>query len=172
MNASRFQPQWRHIVPCQKHQSNIFISIITKCFSVCLRGQILACVVEQLETADFFSESIPKSRLFVTVHDAVLHILKKQGQTDFILVSSTPCIFIQLISFSCQLSMFILVAQHSFFPPRMFPTTPRCDQQGSDCSNSRHLPPHPPPLMLMAAPLLTIGQSWTPPTSVGENALP
>lgn len=44
-----------------------------------------ACVVEQLETADFFSESIPKSRLFVTVHDAVLHILKKQGQTDFIL---------------------------------------------------------------------------------------
>uniref|UniRef100_A0A3B4UYL0 Solute carrier family 26 member 6 n=1 Tax=Seriola dumerili TaxID=41447 RepID=A0A3B4UYL0_SERDU len=44
-----------------------------------------ACVVEQLETAGFFSESIPKSRLFVTVHDAVLHILKKRGQTDFIL---------------------------------------------------------------------------------------
>lgn len=43
-----------------------------------------ACVVEQLETAGFFSESIPKSRLFVTVHDAVLHILKKQEQTDLI----------------------------------------------------------------------------------------
>ncbi|KAM7411780.1 hypothetical protein PAMA_021651 [Pampus argenteus] len=44
-----------------------------------------ACVVEQLEMAGFFSESIPKSRLFVTVHDAVLHILKNLGQTDFIL---------------------------------------------------------------------------------------
>ncbi|XP_040919980.1 solute carrier family 26 member 6 [Toxotes jaculatrix] len=44
-----------------------------------------ACVVEQLEAAGFFSESIPKSRLFVTVHDAVLHILKRLGQTDFIL---------------------------------------------------------------------------------------
>ncbi|GLD46821.1 solute carrier family 26 member 6-like isoform X1 [Lates japonicus] len=47
-----------------------------------------ACVVEQLETAGFFSESIPKSRLFVTVHDAVLHILRKVGQTDFILDTS------------------------------------------------------------------------------------
>uniref|UniRef100_A0A8D0AD88 Solute carrier family 26 member 6, like 2 n=1 Tax=Sander lucioperca TaxID=283035 RepID=A0A8D0AD88_SANLU len=44
-----------------------------------------ACVVEQLETAGFFSESIPKSRLFVTIHDAVLHSLKKLGQTDFVL---------------------------------------------------------------------------------------
>ncbi|XP_070695314.1 solute carrier family 26 member 6 [Pempheris klunzingeri] len=43
-----------------------------------------ACVVEQLETAGFFSESIPKSRLFVTVHDAVLHILRKLGQTDIV----------------------------------------------------------------------------------------
>ncbi|XP_071777170.2 solute carrier family 26 member 6 [Centroberyx gerrardi] len=41
-----------------------------------------ACVVEQLETAGFFSESIPKSRLFATIHDAVLHILKKQRPTD------------------------------------------------------------------------------------------
>uniref|UniRef100_A0A674DJS5 Solute carrier family 26 member 6, like 2 n=1 Tax=Salmo trutta TaxID=8032 RepID=A0A674DJS5_SALTR len=32
------------------------------------------CVVEQLSRASFFSESIPKSRLFTTVHDAVLHI--------------------------------------------------------------------------------------------------
>ncbi|KAF1390397.1 hypothetical protein PFLUV_G00057620 [Perca fluviatilis] len=44
-----------------------------------------ACVVEQLERAGFFSESIPKSRLFVTIHDAVLHSLKKLGQTDFVL---------------------------------------------------------------------------------------
>uniref|UniRef100_A0A668A1Z6 Solute carrier family 26 member 6 n=1 Tax=Myripristis murdjan TaxID=586833 RepID=A0A668A1Z6_9TELE len=35
-----------------------------------------ACVVEQLERAGFFSESIPKSRLFATIHDAVLHIFK------------------------------------------------------------------------------------------------
>nr|XP_019951741.1 PREDICTED: solute carrier family 26 member 6-like [Paralichthys olivaceus] len=48
-----------------------------------------ACVVEQLDTAGFFSESIPKSRLFVTVHDAVLHILKKLGLRDFIL--DVPC---------------------------------------------------------------------------------
>uniref|UniRef100_A0A8C7YC83 Solute carrier family 26 member 6, like 2 n=1 Tax=Oryzias sinensis TaxID=183150 RepID=A0A8C7YC83_9TELE len=45
-----------------------------------------ACVVEQLEKAAFF-ESIPKTRLFVTVHDAVLHILRKLGQTDIIFVS-------------------------------------------------------------------------------------
>ncbi|XP_077424508.1 solute carrier family 26 member 6-like [Vanacampus margaritifer] len=44
-----------------------------------------ACVVEQLERAGFFSESLPKSRLFVTIHDAVLHILNKLGQTDVIL---------------------------------------------------------------------------------------
>uniref|UniRef100_H3CKV8 Solute carrier family 26 member 6 n=1 Tax=Tetraodon nigroviridis TaxID=99883 RepID=H3CKV8_TETNG len=31
-----------------------------------------ACVVEQLETANFFSD-VPKSKMFVTVHDAVLH---------------------------------------------------------------------------------------------------
>ncbi|XP_049919930.1 solute carrier family 26 member 6 [Epinephelus moara] len=48
-----------------------------------------ACVVEQLETAGFFSESIPKSRLFVTVHDAVLHILRRAGQTNFVL--DVPC---------------------------------------------------------------------------------
>lgn len=45
-----------------------------------------ACVVEQLEAADFFSASIPKSRLFITVHDAVLYILKKRGKADFVLV--------------------------------------------------------------------------------------
>ncbi|XP_029973696.1 solute carrier family 26 member 6-like [Salarias fasciatus] len=44
-----------------------------------------ACVVAQLEAAGFFSDSIPKSRLFVTVHDAVLHVLAKTGQTDFVI---------------------------------------------------------------------------------------
>ncbi|XP_076596416.1 solute carrier family 26 member 6 [Chaetodon auriga] len=44
-----------------------------------------ACVVEQLEAAGFFSESISKSRLFVTVHDAVIHILHKLGCTDIAL---------------------------------------------------------------------------------------
>uniref|UniRef100_A0A672J5T6 Solute carrier family 26 member 6-like n=1 Tax=Salarias fasciatus TaxID=181472 RepID=A0A672J5T6_SALFA len=46
-----------------------------------------ACVVAQLEAAGFFSDSIPKSRLFVTVHDAVLHVLAKTGQTDFVIVN-------------------------------------------------------------------------------------
>ncbi|XP_008412083.1 solute carrier family 26 member 6-like [Poecilia reticulata] len=41
-----------------------------------------ACVVEQMERANFFSESVPKSCLFVSVHDAVLHIFKKLGQED------------------------------------------------------------------------------------------
>ncbi|KAM6928798.1 solute carrier family 26 member 6 [Lycodopsis pacificus] len=44
-----------------------------------------ACVVEQLETAGFFSESLPKSRLFVSVHDAVLHILSTRRRTDLVL---------------------------------------------------------------------------------------
>ncbi|XP_013990168.1 solute carrier family 26 member 6 [Salmo salar] len=40
------------------------------------------CVVEQLSRASFFSESITKSRLFTTVHDAVLHSLRLQGASD------------------------------------------------------------------------------------------
>uniref|UniRef100_A0A3Q1H9H0 STAS domain-containing protein n=1 Tax=Anabas testudineus TaxID=64144 RepID=A0A3Q1H9H0_ANATE len=45
------------------------------------------CVVKQLETAGFFSEFIPKSKLFVTVHDAVLHVRKKHSRTDLLSVS-------------------------------------------------------------------------------------
>ncbi|XP_067095219.1 solute carrier family 26 member 6-like [Osmerus mordax] len=41
------------------------------------------CVVEQLKTAGLFSESIPKSLLFPTIHDAVLHSLRLRGGTDF-----------------------------------------------------------------------------------------
>uniref|UniRef100_A0A8C6TJX0 Si:ch211-117c9.2 n=1 Tax=Neogobius melanostomus TaxID=47308 RepID=A0A8C6TJX0_9GOBI len=33
-----------------------------------------ACVIEQFEKANFFTSSIPQTRLFVTVHDAVLYI--------------------------------------------------------------------------------------------------
>uniref|UniRef100_A0A8K9UUZ6 Solute carrier family 26 member 6, like 2 n=1 Tax=Oncorhynchus mykiss TaxID=8022 RepID=A0A8K9UUZ6_ONCMY len=46
------------------------------------------CVVEQLSRASFFSESIPKSRLFTTVHDAVLHSLRLQGASD---LTGVPC---------------------------------------------------------------------------------
>ncbi|XP_037337123.2 solute carrier family 26 member 6 isoform X2 [Pungitius pungitius] len=50
-----------------------------------------ACVVEQLEAAGFFTESLPKSRLFVSVHDAVLHVLGARGPDDFVLdVCTTP----------------------------------------------------------------------------------
>ncbi|XP_067382166.1 solute carrier family 26 member 6-like isoform X2 [Channa argus] len=48
-----------------------------------------ACVVKHLETAGFFSESITKNKLFVTIHDAVLYILKKRGKTDLKLDVST-----------------------------------------------------------------------------------
>nr|ACF75333.1 solute carrier family 26 member 6 splice variant 1 [Opsanus beta] len=47
------------------------------------------CIMEQLETAGLFSESIPKSRVFVSIHDAVLHILKNTRQTDCVL--DVPC---------------------------------------------------------------------------------
>uniref|UniRef100_A0A8C7LDW5 Solute carrier family 26 member 6 n=1 Tax=Oncorhynchus kisutch TaxID=8019 RepID=A0A8C7LDW5_ONCKI len=38
--------------------------------------------VSQLSSADFFSESIPKSCLFSTIHDAVLHSLRLHGASD------------------------------------------------------------------------------------------
>ncbi|XP_023681629.1 solute carrier family 26 member 6-like [Paramormyrops kingsleyae] len=40
-----------------------------------------SCVVEQLECGGFFSHSLPKGRLFATVHDAVLHCLWRRGQS-------------------------------------------------------------------------------------------
>uniref|UniRef100_A0A8C7I330 Solute carrier family 26 member 6, like 2 n=1 Tax=Oncorhynchus kisutch TaxID=8019 RepID=A0A8C7I330_ONCKI len=49
------------------------------------------CVVEQLSRASFFSESIPKSRLFTTVHDAVLHSLRLQGASDVPIYECVPC---------------------------------------------------------------------------------
>ncbi|XP_041952605.1 solute carrier family 26 member 6 [Alosa sapidissima] len=38
------------------------------------------CVVQQLERGDFFATSIPKSRLFPSIHDAVLHCLNQRGK--------------------------------------------------------------------------------------------
>ncbi|XP_062397531.1 solute carrier family 26 member 6 [Sardina pilchardus] len=38
------------------------------------------CVVRQLERGGFFSASIPKSRLFPSIHDAVLHCLNHMGK--------------------------------------------------------------------------------------------
>uniref|UniRef100_UPI003AADF917 solute carrier family 26 member 6, like 1 n=1 Tax=Centroberyx gerrardi TaxID=166262 RepID=UPI003AADF917 len=42
-----------------------------------------ASVVEQLQLGDFFSESITKTRLFATVHDAVLYCLDHRGASSF-----------------------------------------------------------------------------------------
>ncbi|XP_069045667.1 solute carrier family 26 member 6 [Lepisosteus oculatus] len=38
-----------------------------------------ACVLEQLERGDFFTQSITKARLFTSVHDAVLYCLSHRG---------------------------------------------------------------------------------------------
>ncbi|XP_037122301.1 solute carrier family 26 member 6-like isoform X2 [Syngnathus acus] len=71
-----------------KTLKNIFQNLTDIGVGVYLTG-CQACVVEQLERAGFFSELIPKSRLFVTIHDAVLHILNnKPGQSDVILDGS------------------------------------------------------------------------------------
>ncbi|KAK2851497.1 hypothetical protein Q5P01_007773 [Channa striata] len=66
---------------------NIFSEFGQVDFDVYLAG-CQACVVKQLETAGFFSEAIPKTKVFVTVHDAVIFILKKRSQTDLILDTS------------------------------------------------------------------------------------
>lgn len=67
-------------------------SVMASYFHICMY-QISACIVKQLETAGFFSDSTPKTKLFVTIHDAVLHILKKQSQADLVLVSLLLLIF-------------------------------------------------------------------------------
>ncbi|XP_037540396.1 solute carrier family 26 member 6 [Nematolebias whitei] len=70
-----------------KMLKNIFRDFRAVDLNVYLAG-CQACVVEQLEMANFFSESVPKSRLFVSVHDAVLYIRIRLGQSDF-----TTCLF-------------------------------------------------------------------------------
>ncbi|CAB1329230.1 unnamed protein product [Coregonus sp. 'balchen'] len=57
------------------------------------------CVVEQLSIAGFFSESIPKSRLFPTIHDAVLHSLRLHGASD------VPIIYEYALDLTCTTKM-------------------------------------------------------------------
>lgn len=82
-DSSRPWPRWHH-VQTQQPDKHCTASIITKSLgSFCFfSGYLSACVVKQLETAGFFSD-VPKSKLFVTVHDAVLHILHKVGHTNY-----------------------------------------------------------------------------------------
>lgn len=137
--------------------------------SVCTCGQTLACVVEQLETAGFFSESIAKNRLFVTVHDAVLSILKRLGQTDFVLVSSSPCTLHyppRLLSVNDIIYILHCLSPTSPLFSRMFPATPGCNQQGSHCSNS------PSTSSSWWRSFAHYWPSVSPPPLVGENALP
>lgn len=63
-----------------KTMTNIFRDFGEIDIAIYLAG-CQACVIEQLEKANFFSKSIPKSRLFVTIHDAVLHIQRKTRQS-------------------------------------------------------------------------------------------
>uniref|UniRef100_A0A8C7LDU3 Solute carrier family 26 member 6 n=1 Tax=Oncorhynchus kisutch TaxID=8019 RepID=A0A8C7LDU3_ONCKI len=58
-----------------KTLKNIFLNYRKIDIDIYLTG-CQVCVVEQLSSADFFSESIPKSCLFSTIHDAVLHSLR------------------------------------------------------------------------------------------------
>ncbi|XP_010874013.1 solute carrier family 26 member 6 [Esox lucius] len=60
---------------------NIFNDFKGIGIDICLTG-CQVCVVEQLSIAGFFCESIPKSCLFATVHDAVLHSLRVHGDKD------------------------------------------------------------------------------------------
>uniref|UniRef100_A0A8K9XGK5 Solute carrier family 26 member 6, like 2 n=1 Tax=Oncorhynchus mykiss TaxID=8022 RepID=A0A8K9XGK5_ONCMY len=108
------------------------------------------CVVEQLSRASFFSESIPKSRLFTTVHDAVLHSLRLQGASD---VPIYECALVsrpspqghlagggtvlqnQLHSYD-YINELILILRSDIisFSTRTWPVLPRCNQHGSHWS--------------------------------------
>lgn len=97
-----------YLAGCQGKQMKWRCQFVSFSFTFCMKvfyfyftlhvtliGNLSACVVEQLEKASFF-ESIPKSRLFVSVHDAVLHILGKLGQTKIVLVSDQKNLCISL----------------------------------------------------------------------------
>uniref|UniRef100_A0A8C7VRL9 STAS domain-containing protein n=1 Tax=Oncorhynchus mykiss TaxID=8022 RepID=A0A8C7VRL9_ONCMY len=64
-----------------KTLKNIFLNYRKIDIDIYLTG-CQVCVVEQLSSAGFFSESIPKSCLFATIHDAVLHCLRLHGASD------------------------------------------------------------------------------------------
>uniref|UniRef100_A0A8C8HLI9 STAS domain-containing protein n=1 Tax=Oncorhynchus tshawytscha TaxID=74940 RepID=A0A8C8HLI9_ONCTS len=61
-----------------KTLKNIFLNYRKIDIDIYLTG-CQVCVVEQLSSAGFFSESVPKSCLFTTIHDAVLHSLRLHG---------------------------------------------------------------------------------------------
>uniref|UniRef100_A0A4W5JVQ9 STAS domain-containing protein n=1 Tax=Hucho hucho TaxID=62062 RepID=A0A4W5JVQ9_9TELE len=64
-----------------KTLKNIFLNYRKIDIDIFLTG-CQVCVVEQLSSAGFFSASIPKSLLFTTIHDAVLHSLRLHGASD------------------------------------------------------------------------------------------
>uniref|UniRef100_A0A673KEK0 Solute carrier family 26 member 6-like n=1 Tax=Sinocyclocheilus rhinocerous TaxID=307959 RepID=A0A673KEK0_9TELE len=53
---------------------------------------LLLCVVQQLERGGFFSESISKSRLFPSIHDAVLHCLCRSQRDRSGSEFEMPCV--------------------------------------------------------------------------------
>ncbi len=93
----------------------------------------VVCVVQQLERGGFFSESISKSALFPSIHDAVLHCLclseRDQSRSEFTLVRlitlNTHRVS-QHPAHSCELLFFY----------RKCPALPDCDQQESVCPRS------------------------------------
>ncbi|XP_068609253.1 solute carrier family 26 member 6 [Brachionichthys hirsutus] len=69
-----------------------FKNIFKDCAEIDLDIYLAGCqahVVDQLGAGGFFSDKVTKSQLFVTVHDAVLHILHSHGPDDVLDVCHT-----------------------------------------------------------------------------------
>uniref|UniRef100_A0A8C7QU04 STAS domain-containing protein n=1 Tax=Oncorhynchus mykiss TaxID=8022 RepID=A0A8C7QU04_ONCMY len=81
-----------------KTLKNIFLNYRKIDIDIYLTG-CQVCVVEQLSSAGFFSESIPKSCLFTTIHDAVLHSLRLHGASD------VPIIYEYALDLTCTTKM-------------------------------------------------------------------
>ncbi|XP_041702747.1 solute carrier family 26 member 6 [Coregonus clupeaformis] len=81
-----------------KTLKNIFLNCREIDIDIYITG-CQVCVVEQLSIAGFFSESIPKSRLFPTIHDAVLHSLRLHGASD------VPIIYEYALDLTCTTKM-------------------------------------------------------------------
>uniref|UniRef100_A0A673YKW3 Solute carrier family 26 member 6-like n=1 Tax=Salmo trutta TaxID=8032 RepID=A0A673YKW3_SALTR len=81
-----------------KTLKNIFLNYREIDIDIYLSG-CQVCVVEQLSSAGFFSESIPKSCLFTTIHDAVLHSLRLHGASD------VPIIYEYALDLTCTTKM-------------------------------------------------------------------
>ncbi|KAM9428924.1 testis anion transporter 1-like [Salvelinus alpinus] len=81
-----------------KTLKNIFLNYRKIDIDIYLTG-CQVCVVEQLSSAGFFSESIPKSCLFTTIHDAVLHSLRLHAASD------VPIIYEYALDLTCTTKM-------------------------------------------------------------------